>query len=185
MAKRRLLQWMRDRLGEHADKVVIPLAEKKAMEAAYRKALPKVVAVVQKKFPPAEMKVLQKWKSACEADTARLQYPSGVVTEFKFSTGDFPLIPSEYQYRNQMYLVDAGTAGAVDAWKSAAELFESERKKRLVAYKALIAGATTVEDLTDIWPEAKGILPAGSPLIPLGPEQIALVKADQRERKAA
>lgn len=185
MAKRKLLQWMRERLNAHADKIVLPAAEGKALETAYRKALPKVTAVVQKKFPPVEMKILLKWKSACETGSAKLQYPNGVVTEFKFQVGDYSLRPSEYEYRGQMYLVDASTAAAVDAWKSASELYESERAKRLVAYKALIAGASTVEDLTDVWPEAKGILPAGSPLIPLGPEQIALVKADQRERKAA
>jgi hypothetical protein len=185
MAKRKLLQWMRERLISHADKIVIPVAEKKALDAAYRKALPKVLAVVQKKFPPAEMKVLAKWRAVCNCDAAKLQYPTGVVTEFKFHADDKPQRASDYEYRGQMYLVDAATAAAVDAWKSAAELYESERGKRLVAYKALIAGASTVEDLTDVWPEAKGILPAGSPLIPLGPEQIALVKADQRERKAA
>lgn len=80
MAKRRLLQWMRERLSHHADKIVVPVKERKALDAAYAKAAPKVAAIVQKKFPPAEMKVLSKWKAAAKCDCAKLQYPNGVVT---------------------------------------------------------------------------------------------------------
>lgn len=185
MAKRRMLQWMRDRLISHADKVVLPAIEKKALDAAYKKAVPRVVAVVEKKFPPADMKILMKWGCTTDCGAAKVQYPTGVVTEFKFQDGDKPQCVGGYEYRNQMYLVDATTAAAVDAWRAAHEAFETERKRRLVAYGALINGASNVEDLTDVWPEAKGILPLGSPPIPLGPEQIALVKSDMKERKAA
>jgi hypothetical protein len=180
-----MLQWMRERLKHHADKVVVPIKEKKMLEVAYKRALPRVTAVVEKKFPPAEMKILRKWQCTSECKKAKVQYPTGVVCEFTFEDGDQPTKVGGYEYRDQMYLVDAGDAAAIDAWQTAKEAYETERKKRLIAYKALIDGASTVEDLTDVWPEAKGILPAGSPPIPLGPEQIALVRADLKERKAA
>src|SRR4051794_38471229 len=126
MAKRRLLQWMRDRLTSHADKVVIPFAEKKAVDVAYKKAMPMVAAVVAKKFPPNEMKVLAKWKAASEASAPKLQYPNGSVVQFKFAKDDAPSSPSGYEYNHQMYLADAATAAAVDRWLTTTECYESE-----------------------------------------------------------
>lgn len=184
MAKRRLLQWMRDRLGSHAEKVVIPIREKKVLDAAYKKAETLVLGAVAKRYPIADMKVLAKYESASQDKTIKLQFPNGIVTEFEFDEDHGPRTPNTRNY-SRIYLADAATATAVDRWETARGEYTEERKKRLAAYAALIAGAGYVEDVTEVWPEAKTILPAGSPLIPLGPEQIALVKADMRERTAA
>jgi hypothetical protein len=183
-AKRRLLQWMRDRLNSHADKVVIPTRHKKALDTAYAKAAPLVLATVAKRFPVADMKVLQRYQAGDQHDEIRLQFPNGVVTEFKFDKDAGPYTP-DAKYSRQIYLADAATAAAVDRWEVARGEYEEERKKRLAAYTALIAGSGYVEDIIDLWPEAKNILPVGSPPIPLGPEQLAIVKADLRERVAA
>lgn len=185
MAKRRMLQWMRERLADHADKVVLPGTEKKAMDAAYKVAMPKIAALVAKKFPPAEMKVLAKWKSASNATDVNLQLANGVVTKFDFHEPDYLQRPDGWEFGRQIFLADASISAAVEKWVTARDAYVAERKRRLTAYKALIDGAANVEDIIEVWPEARGILPAGSPPIPLGPEQIALVKADQRERKAA
>lgn len=184
MAKRRLLQWMRDRLSAHAEKVVIPAAEKKTLDAAYAKAAPLVTATVAKKYPPSDMKVLRKYSAGSQHDSIKLQFPSGVVTEFKFEKDEGPYT-ARASYDDRIFLADAPTTAAVEKWEAARDAYVTERKKRMTAYRALIDGASTVEDIVDVWPEVKGILPAGSPPIPLGPEQIALVKADLRERKAA
>lgn len=181
MAKRRLLQWMRERLSGHADKVVLPVKEKKALDAAYAKAAPLVRGVIAKRYPPADMKVLQRYEAGKQRDEFKLQFPNGVVTQFTFDDGDGPYTAS-CGYSSPMYLADAPTAAAVDRWEVARGEYNEERKKRLAAYGALIAGAGYVEDITDVWPEVAGILPAGSPPIPLGPEQIALVKSDLKER---
>lgn len=185
MAKRRLLQWMRDRLNAHADKVVLPVKEKKALDGTYAKAAPLVIAVVIKRYPVADMKILQKYAAGKQRDKIKLQFPNGVVTEFSFEAGKGPYTSCENGYSGPIFLADAATASAVDKWEVARGEYNEERKKRLAAYQALIAGSGYVEDITSVWPEVNGILPAGSPPIPLGPEQIALVKADQRERKAA
>lgn len=184
MAKRRLLQWMRDRLVAHANQVVIPASQKKALDAAYKYAAPRVRLAVEKRYPPAEMKVLRKYGAGCAQQTVKLQFPTGVVTEFKFTEGEFPYTAS-LPYNERMFLADAATAAAVERWEAARDAYKAERDKRLTAYKAMINGASTVEDIVALWPEASGILPAGSPPIPLGPAEIALVKADIRERKAA
>jgi hypothetical protein len=185
MAKRKLLQWMRERLKAHASEVVTCSTEKKVLDAAYSKAAPLVTAVVQQKFPPADMKVLKKWHSACFCSAVKLSNPDGAVVEFKFENEDGPLRADHYEYRHQVYLASAATAAAVEKWKTASDAYTGERKKRIAAYGAMIDGSSTVEDLIAMWPEAAGVLPSGSPPIALGPEQIAIIKADLRERKAA
>jgi hypothetical protein len=183
MAKRKLLQWMRDRLCSHADKVVIPVKQHRALEAAYAKALPLVRAMADKKFPPSDMKVLTKYAATCIVSSAQITFPDGSVRQFTFRDADKLTVASGYS--RHMYLADAKTAAAIDAWQTAEETFKSERNKRLAAYKAMIAGSSFVEDVIEVWPEAKGVLPVGSPPIALGPEQFATIRADQSERKAA
>src|SRR6185437_4734689 len=113
--------------------------------------MPRVTAIVHKKFPPDEMRVLAKFKAARTCDEAKLQYPNGSVTIFKFDEHDSFKRPDNYEYGGQMYLADAPTAEAVDAWMNAREIFKTERDKRLTAYKALIAGAGYVEDIIELW----------------------------------
>lgn len=184
LAKRKLLQWMRERLTSHAGKVVLPAREKKALDAAYTKASALVLATVAKRYPLADMKVLERYEAGSKQSDIKLQFPNGVVTQFTFDDGAGPYTPS-ISYSGRMFLADASTAAAIDRWEAARGEYTEERKKRLAAYTALIAGADYIEDIIALWPEAKDILPAGSPPIPLGPEQIALVKADMKERKAA
>ena len=181
MAKRRLLEWMRDKLRKHASDVIIPVKEKRALDEAYKKADASIRATVLKRWPAADMKVLQKHGCASVLVDLRVVFPSGVVTEFLFAKDEGPLRPDRYQSRDQIHQVDEKTATLIEAWQSADELFKSERKKRCAAYEALIAGSGYVEDITEVWPEVAKLLPAGSPPIPLGPEQIALVRADQKE----
>jgi len=59
MAKRRLLQWMRDRLSSYAEKNVAPATETKALTAAFKKAEPLVRKVVEAKFKPADLEAAQ------------------------------------------------------------------------------------------------------------------------------
>src|ERR1700728_3939839 len=185
MAKRKLLQWMRDQLKEHAEKVVLCSAEKKALDAAYKKAAPLVTAILHQKFPPSEMKVLAKWKATSFEDDPKLSTPDGSVTQFIFDKDDYPMKPNSWDYDRQIYIANATVASAIEKWIIARDAYKAERKKRLDAYSAMIDGSSTVEDLIGVWPEAAGVLPSGSPPIALGPEQIAIIKADLRERKAA
>lgn len=185
MTKRPLLMWMRDKLRQHAKEAVIPAKEKRALDATYAKAKALVRAIVEKKFPPDAMKVLEKFHVSTVLSDPKLQFPNGGVTEFTFADDDAPMRPDTYEFNRQMFLADAKTAEAVEKWEAARDAYKAERERRLTAYGALIDGARFVEDICDMWPEVNGLLPAGSPPIPLGPEQIALVKADQRERKAA
>ena len=186
MANRvRLLQWMRSRLNELADKIVEPKKEKRVLEAAYGKAEPLVRKIVETMFPPREMRVLQKYKAASGYKDVKVAFPNGSVEEFVFASDAAPTVPSDYDSRRQIYLADERAAAAVEAWRDALTAYIGERKTRLAAYHALIAGSSYLDEITLIWPEAEGAIPSNNLPIALNPEQIALVKSDVRERKAA
>lgn len=185
MAKRQLLVWMREKLGAHVDATVEPARQKKTLDAAYAKASTAVRKIVEAKYPPAEMKVLQKHKCSHPYSKIKVQYPNGVVQQFEFAASDAPEMPDRYEVNNRIYLIDATCAAAVEKWAEASEAYKAERKKRIDAYRALLQGAKYVEDLVDVWPEAASLLPKHDLPIALGPEQIAVVKSDLRERKAA
>lgn len=184
MAKRRMQAWMRDKLKAHAEKTVIPDREYRVLEATYKRASQLVRKAVQAKYPARDMRVLRRYNCTSFEVKAKLHAPDGSVLEFTFATNDAPHIAS-YHYGQHMYLADEATSSAVETWVDARNAYDQERKERLAAYRALIDGSSYVEDLIEVWPEAEGVVPANALPIPLGPEQIALVKRDQKERKAA
>lgn len=185
MAKRRLTQAMRDRLVLYAQKNVAPAQETKALAAAYKKAEPLVRKIVEAKYKPADMVVCAKYELTRPDACVRFQLPNSVVTEFSFeSEAVAPIVVGNNCY-SRMYLADEKAAAAIEAWVSARDALKVEFKKRVEAYHALAAGSTYVEDVVAVWPEVADLFPADNALIALGPDQIALVRADIQERKAA
>lgn len=184
MAKRPLRAWMRDKLSNHAKEAVQPAAEKKAMDTAYKRAAPLVASILEKKWPARDMKVLEKYRLISRNDDFKIQSPDGVVALFTFGKDDIPLTPTNQEYR-PIFLGDARTYTAVATWIEAKAAYEAEREKRVQAFQALIRSAAHVEDVVEIWPEAAKLIPQTEMLAPVAPEQIAIIKADMRERKAA
>lgn len=185
MAKRRLLQWMRDKLILHASTAVSPVKEAKALTASYRKAEPLVRKMVEAKFKPADMVVCEKYGLTRNDSCIRIQFPSGAIEEFTFNEAEVaPFVVGGNCY-SRMYLADEKTATAIEAWVTARDAYKAECAKRINAYKALVLASTTVEDVIAAWPEVANLLPAASDLIPINPEQIAILQADLREREAA
>lgn len=185
MARVRLTSSMRSRLNELAGKTVEPKKERRALDAAYAKAEPFVRKIVEAMFPPHEMRILQKYKSAGTNKGVKVAFPNASVDKFDFEPDRAPLVPNGYDFHNQIYLADEVAAAAVEAWRDAVTAYTTERKTRLDAYYALIAGSTFLDEITAIWPEAEGAIPSNNLPIALNPEQIALVRSDVRERKAA
>lgn len=185
MAKRRLLQWMREKLENHAHNVVLPAKEKAALDSAYAKAMPLVRKLVETRYPKADMKVLAKYGHGAADREVKVQHPNGVIDQFVFDKDDAPYVPGGYEHRNRIYLATAETAAAIERWIKARDAYKTERDKRLEAYKALILGSSFVEDIVAVWPEAAKVIPPTALPIALSPEKIALVKNDLKERKAA
>lgn len=181
MAKRHLYAWMRAQLRDHVNKNVHPVAEKKAMDAAYKKALKPILAVVHKKWPVKDMAVLEKHGVSETAATINLSFPNGVVQQLAFDN-DAPLCPNRGRY-HQMFLVDQDTADAIEAFLDAQKVYNTERERRVKAYLALIDTSKYIEELVDVWPEAATLLPQGSVPTIMSPEMISLLHADQQERR--
>ena len=185
MAKRKLLMWMREKLIAHATNSVSPAKEAKALAAAYKKAEPLVRKIVEAKYKPADMAVCAKYGLTKPDACIRVQYPSGAVQQFDFAgTDNAPVVVGSNCY-SRMFLADEKTASAVEGWVAARDAFKAEAKKRIQAYTALVHASTSVEDVIAAWPEVAGLLPAASDLIPINPEQIAILQADLKEREAA
>lgn len=185
MAKRRLLQWMRDKLISHATNSVAPAKEAKALTAAYRKAEPLVRKLVEAKYKPADMVICEKYGLTKHDTCIKIQFPSGAVQQFDFAEAETAPVVTSGSCYSRMYLSDEKTALAVEAWVVARDAFKAEVAKRINAYKALVMASSTVEDVVAAWPEVVNLLPAANDLIPINPEQIAILQADQREREAA
>ncbi|WP_068018925.1 Nmad5 family putative nucleotide modification protein [Rhodoplanes sp. Z2-YC6860] len=184
MTKRPLRAWMRDKLLQHANTVVQPAAEKAALASAYLKAVALVKPIIEKKYPPRDMRVLERYRSVSGYTEFKLQSPDGTVDQFTFEKDDRPLTPYNTEYR-QIYLADARAFAAVVAWSAASDAFKKERQKRLDAFSSLVRSVSYVEDVAEVWPEAAALLPARELTAPVAPEQIAIIKADMKERKAA
>jgi len=185
MAKRPLRQWMRDKLVNYAGEHVSPAAEAKALKIAYVKAAPLVRKLVERKYKPADMLICKKYELAKPDACIRIRWENGSVDQFNFSTEEeAPLVAGGNCY-NRMYIGDEKTMVAVETWKKAKEAFDVEKAKRVAAYRALVLGSGTVEEVLAVWPEVASLLPAENAVIALGPDQMALVAADLKERKVA
>jgi hypothetical protein len=184
MAKRKMAEWMRDKLVCHVKRTVDPQAERKAMDVAYKKVAPMVTKVVVKKYKPADMDVLAKYDLTYLDGCIRLTLSDSRVEEFDYRDGEGVRVPN-HNCHSRMFLADEPLTEAFDAYSKAKQAHEVERERRIEAYRTLIRSAAFVEDLIEMWPEAATLLPASAMVAQLTPEQMALVQADTHERKAA
>jgi hypothetical protein len=182
-ARIRLNSSNRDELIKFADTIVEPKKERKALDAAYAKAKPLVTKAVGAKYPPRDMAVLRKYGLATSDQKVKLSCPNGSFVQFIFNEGDAP--DTADRYDSAAFLADEATADAVEAWVDATAKHSTERRARVNAYRALIQGSTFLDQVTGVWPEAEGLIQPNRLPIALGPEQIAIIKGDVRERKVA
>jgi hypothetical protein len=175
---------MREKLLTHARESVQPAAAKKKLDAAYARAAALVRPVIEKKYPAKDMAVLAKYGCTTNADKFKLQSPAGAIREFRFESDACPNVANNRSY-GQIYLADDRAFSAVEAWEAALDAYNEERRKRLAAFETLIRSSAHVEDVIEVWPEAAEVIPARELVAPIAPEQIAIIKADMRERKAA
>lgn len=185
MAKIRLLEGHRDRLRYFAKEIVQPRAELKALTKAYDKAAPIVKKIVETKYPPTDMATLTKYQLSERDDCVKLQLTAGGVDEFQFKDTDAPVVPGGYSCRTRIYLADEKATAAVQIWIAARDAYETERKKRIADYYALIAAARTTEDLITVWPEARDHLPKGQEVVAVNNDVLARIAADLKERAKA
>lgn len=184
MAKTRLTEGARSGLRGLAAKLIQPVAETAALEAAYKKAAPLVRAIVEAVYPPKDMRVCAKYKAASPDCCIKLRLTAGGIEQFDFAEGQAPLVVDK-TYQGKIYDADAATTDAVAEWVTARDALKAEKKRRLADYDALVRSSRYVEDVTAVWPEAEAHLPKKTALIALPDAVAERIKADITERKAA
>ena len=182
MAKLRLMASMKHVLMQSVTEHVKPDKPVELLKKLYDKALPLVLANVAKKYPATDMAVLKRYENTNEHDSLLLMLSTGGVVKFELTAPLTVTMPQRHYH--QSILIDASTTVAVDAWQDANTSYKKEYEKRFAAYRALIQGATYLEDLLEVWPEAAAIVPRQGAIIALGPEQIEIIKRDRAERAA-
>jgi hypothetical protein len=154
MPKLRLTNHMRAQLKNLARDLVTAPAEEAALTDAYQAAAVLVRQTVEKALPPTDMKVLKKYDCARIDDCIRLNRTQGGVTVFRFDGETGPL--TTYQgCRTRVFNADEELTRVVNEWEAAFAQREDVIRGKLADYAALIAAASTYQDVLEVWPEAE------------------------------
>lgn len=183
MSKCYLTNSLRETLTTLALRAVTCPAEGAALDAAYKVAAPLVRGMVEKKNPPRDMRVLDKYRKASRDACIKMQLTAGGVEQFEFAQKDAPLVANP-TYSSPPYAADAVTTDAVVDWVTAKRTHKTALDKKLDDYRALIRASRSLEDVAAVWPEAEKARPAKSnALIVLSPEIVRRIEADVASRK--
>jgi hypothetical protein len=157
MAKLRLNKEMREALTAFANENVRSTSFSAAVDGAYAKALPLVLAAVAKKYPAADMDVLAKYDLA-KPDSCLIGY-SGTSQQLRFNCrgADAPTVPSGY-CSSRNYSWPDKCASAIEDYNFKVEQANEETRRILRDYHTLIANYQTVEDVLEVWPAAQSVL---------------------------
>lgn len=186
MTRVRLNGLTRDRLIALSQELVGCPVEKDRLEAAYDRAEPLVRAAVLAKYPVSDMLVLEKYDCAEVDDCIKLQLTAGGVDKFQFDAGTGPLV-AETTTSGAIYLADEETTHAFEEWKVASDAYNACIRQKLGDYRTLVTTARTLEDVTEIWPEAERVRPMmqSHALSALTSDAIERIKSDVASRRAA
>jgi hypothetical protein len=184
MSEVRLNDGLRSRLYALVTSTVKCPVEEARLNAAYAVAEPLVRAAVQTKYPPRDMRVCEKYEAASIDDCIKLQLSAGGVDTFNFAKGTGPLVVKK-THQGQIYLADEATTSAFHTWKTTRFAFDEAIKKKAGDYNTLVREARTLEEVTEIWPEADAVreYARSRALSVLSDEMVARIKADVEARK--
>lgn len=183
---KRLSQYNRDDLSRFAKKQITSTADTTQLDAAYERAAQAVHDALVEKYPQKDMKVLQRYDAA-SAD-ACIYVSSGYYNydQFCFRNGDtrIPLRPGSAGGCNSRnaFMLEGDKLEAWEAYKDAQKAHETEVKRRLSDFNALIQNVKTFNEVADVWPAAEAmresIVGSGTSLTVLSNDVVSRIKAD-------
>lgn len=161
---------MRTALAEFAkDNVKCP-KEEAAFDAAYAKAKPLVIEAVTKRFPAADMVVMDKYGAAVPKTYVRFGGKYDDDSTFRFRTdAEAPLTPRYNHSEHFEWSKDA--LKALQAYVLARQAFQKARDEKLRDYQQLVVGSRTFNEVAAVWPAVEALRVK---LIPVTVEQRAL-----------
>ena len=190
MGKLRLNKTMRKHLASFAsENCEVALTAK--VHAAYKKALPLVIADVVKKYPADDMAILGKYGMSQKDSCLRGFSPEGQHLAFNCATEeDAPIVPTGY-CSSRNYAWATKTAKAIEEFNFLVGQEKEAIRTVLRDYKALIENYQYAEDLIEVWPAAQkplqGFFNAANKNLPatLPQEAIERIRAMNIGAKAA
>lgn len=182
---KRLSNTDRDTLYSFAKKQVAATEDSAALDAAYDAAAQVIHDLMIEKYPPKDMKVLERY-GAAEADACiyvtRAQYD---FDRFCFRDGDkrIPVRPRERGCnRGSPFILEGDHRQVYDAFKDAEKAQKDAMQKRLSDYRALIYGARNFNEVASVWPAAEALREAivgtGTALQVLSDDVVARLRND-------
>ena len=184
-AKTRLTKYSRAKLNGFARKLLTRPDSPELAEA--RKGTDALVRrMVETRYPPADMAVLQRYDVASEDRCIRIQLSAGGVVNYALRPPG-TVTPGQFC---RMYVADSAVTAAVARVQAMDEAVGKRLDDELNPYYVLVAHSRYFEDVVATWPEAESMRgecgAASTALVPqLSPEMLAAIQAGVAERAAA
>lgn len=177
----------RKKLFEFAKANVKCPAEQAALDAAYKTAKPFVLSVVHLRFPPKDMKVLDRYGAARRDECVSFGgfYDSDSVFRFRANDVDIPLVPRQNSCRELSYDWSKEARDALNAYVLAKQAHKKAVDQKIEDYRRLIMGSRMFSDVVAVWPAAEVLRERLMPktveqraLAVLSEDAIARIRAD-------
>ncbi len=180
----------RDRLAliAFAQKQIDATEDRSALDNAYANAAEAVSDAVKADNPPADMKVLAKYKLATPDACVPVSTGGSNFEMFTFRNDDkrIPMRPVSNRgcgsRQRAPLLLEGKAEAAVDAFFAADKARTAALKARLADFKALIGGTPSFNALADTWPAVEAmrekIVGTSTALAVLSAEVVDRIKAD-------
>jgi len=152
-----------------------------AYDAAYAAAAPLVRKLVEKRYPPEDMKLLAKYDVAGPDCCIRVILTAGGVEQFEFRTDEeSPWRPDRAGCRSHLYQADDVTTAAVQAYVAAMDALREATDAKLRDYNSLIGHSKKLEEVEAVWPAATALRATLDRTLPvtLSEDVIARIRAD-------
>lgn len=171
-------------------------AEEKAVKTVQEKLAPLAKKMVTDRYPQKDMEILRKYEKAGVERQLNIQLTAGGVTQYTFDVdknksdadlykdGDLALAPTYDHYRPPMYVADEKFTTLANSCVLLEKAYKDAIDQKYRDYGALIQASTTLEQVEEVWPEAKVLrkrIEATLPVV-LSDEVMARIKNDSKTR---
>lgn len=188
LKNKRLSDRDRSALYAFAKRQVEATEDRAAIDAAYERAAEVISAAVKKLNPPADMKVLAKYKLASPDACIPVSTGGSNFDQFQFRGDDkrIPLRPESprgcrFAGRSPI-LIEGEAQESFDAFQAASKAREEAVRARLSDFNALIYNTPSFNALVEVWPGAEAmreqIVGSSTALATLSAEVVDRIKAD-------
>lgn len=146
-----------------------------------------ITQMLIERYPPGDMKVLQRYDLANVDHCVNLSFPNGRVVQYTYADEDatIPLTPNRKYCQRLPVIADLELD--YDRYMTAKEDFKKTVKTRMNDYDTLIRIARYYEDVLEVWSEAEEVrvqFGATAVAVAITSDVVARIRADIDARRA-